>query len=276
MKPSHAFIFSATLLLLSSSMYAQYPGWQQKADYNMEITVDTELHQYDGKMNVLYENNSPDDLNKVFLYAFFNAFQPGSMMDVRSRNISDPDSRVGSRISELPEEEWGWIKEVIITMDGEPCIVSIEETILDVVLPTPIVSGTKANFQMSWKAQVPRQIRRSGWMNKEGIELSMTQWYPKFCEYDHEGWHSHPYVGREFHGVWGNYDVKIHLPEGYNVAATGISKKTPEQSKSTGNWHFRASNVIDFVIPLIVKSAVILCFLELTFSTLVITNPAVL
>ena len=246
MKPSQAFILSATLLLLTSSMYAQYPGWQQKADYSMEISVDTDLHQYDGKMNVLYENNSPDDLNKVFLYAFFNAFQPGSMMDVRSRNISDPDSRVGSRIFELPEEEWGWIKDVILTMDGEPCIVSIEETILDVILPAPIVSGTKANFQMSWKAQVPRQIRRSGWMNKEGIELSMTQWYPKFCEYDHEGWHSHPYVGREFHGVWGNYDVKLHLPEGYNVAATGISKKTPEQSRSTGDWHFTASNVIDF------------------------------
>jgi hypothetical protein len=246
MKPTQAFIFSTILLLFTSSTFAQYPGWQQKVSYNMEITVDTDLHQYDGKMDVLYENNSPDDLNKVFMYAFFNAFQPGSMMDVRSRNISDPDSRVGSRISELPEEEWGWIKDVILTMDGEPCIVTIEETILVVDLPTPIVSGTNANFQMSWKAQVPRQIRRSGWMNKEGIELSMTQWYPKFCEYDHEGWHSHPYVGREFHGVWGNYDVKIHLPEGYNVAATGISKNTPEQSKSTGDWHFKASNVIDF------------------------------
>ena len=139
----------------------------------MDIKVDTDLHQYAGEMDVLYENNSPDELKKVFMYAFFNAFQPGSMMDVRSRNISDPDSRVGSRISELPEEEWGWIKDVILTMDGEPCIVTIEETILVVDLPTPIVSGTNANFQMSWKAQVPRQIRRSGWMNKEGIELTI-------------------------------------------------------------------------------------------------------
>ena len=137
MKPTQAFIFSTILLLVTSSTFAQYPGWQQKVNYNMEITVDTDLHQYDGKMDVLYENNSPDDLNKVFMYAFFNAFQPGSMMDVRSRNISDPDSRVGSRISELPEEEWGWIKDVILTMDGEPCIVTIEETILVVDLPTP-------------------------------------------------------------------------------------------------------------------------------------------
>tara|TARA_B100000780_G_C21121811_1_gene454479 strand:+ start:1115 stop:2950 length:1836 start_codon:yes stop_codon:yes gene_type:complete len=246
MKATHVFLLSVTYLLITSSVFAQYPGWQQKANYKMDIKVDTELHQYDGKMDVMYENNSPDDLNKVFMYAFFNAFQPGSMMDVRSRNISDPDSRVGSRISELPKEEWGWIKDVILTMDGMPCKVTIEETILVVALPLPIASGSEVNFQMSWKAQVPRQIRRSGWMNKEGIELSMTQWYPKFCEYDHEGWHSHPYIGREFHGVWGNYDVTIHLPKRYSVAATGISKKTPEQSKSTGIWHFRASNVIDF------------------------------
>ena len=246
MKPTQVFIFAVTLLLTTNTMMAQYPGWQQKANYKMDITMNTDLHQYHGEMDVLYENNSPDELKKVFLYAFFNAFQPGSMMDVRSRNISDPDSRVGSRISELPREEWGWINDVILTMNGESCKVEIEETILVVDLPQPIASGTNVNFHMSWKAQVPRQIRRSGWMNKEGIELSMTQWYPKFCEYDHEGWHSHPYIGREFHGVWGNYDVNIHLPEGYMVAATGISKNTPEQSKSTGDWQFKASNVIDF------------------------------
>ncbi|MGY8918055.1 MAG: M1 family metallopeptidase, partial [Flavobacteriales bacterium] len=185
-------------------------------------------------------------LNKMFLYAFFNAFKPGSMMDVRSRNISDPDSRVGSRISELPMEEWGWIKDVILTINGEPCKVTMEETIIVVDLPTGISPGDEAIFHMTWNAQVPRQIRRSGWMNKEDIELSMTQWYPKFCEYDHEGWHSHPYVGREFHGVWGSYDVTLHLPKGYKVAATGISKKTPEQCSKTGDWRFKALNVIDF------------------------------
>lgn len=246
MKSTQTYLLIFVLLFSSNLAFAQYPGWQQSVHYKMDIDVNTELHQYQGEMDITYVNNSPDELNKMFLYAFFNAFKPGSMMDVRSRNISDPDSRVGSRISELPMEEWGWIKDVILTINGEPCKVTMEETIIVVDLPTGISPGDEAIFHMTWNAQVPRQIRRSGWMNKEDIELSMTQWYPKFCEYDHEGWHSHPYVGREFHGVWGSYDVTLHLPKGYKVAATGISKKTPEQCSKTGDWRFKALNVIDF------------------------------
>ncbi|PCJ80544.1 MAG: peptidase M1 [Bacteroidetes bacterium] len=227
-------------------LLGQYPGWQQKVNYTIDVKMDTDLHQYAGEMQVRYFNNSPDDLDKVFLYAFFNAFQPGSMMDVRSRTIIDPDSRVGSRIYALPLEEQGWIKDVELSLNGIPCKVSIEETIIVVELPESIKAGTFGDFSMTWNAQVPRQIRRSGWMNKEGVEYSMTQWYPKFCEYDHEGWHSHPYVGREFHGIWGSYDVNIHLPSGYKIAATGIIKTPKEEAIESGDWHFTATNVIDF------------------------------
>ena len=93
--------FTLFIVATSSLVVAQYPGWQQSADYTISIDVDVEKHQYYGDMTIIYTNNSPDDLNKIFLHAFFNAFQPGSMMDIRSNNIEDPDSRVGSRISEL-------------------------------------------------------------------------------------------------------------------------------------------------------------------------------
>ena len=55
---------------------------------------------------------------------------------------------------------------------------------------------------MVFTAQVPLQIRRSGKLNKEGVDMTMTQWFPKLAEYDYEGWHPNPYIGREFHGVW--------------------------------------------------------------------------
>ena len=90
------------------TLLAQHPGWQQHVNYEMEIVLDTANHQYDGTMRVVYTNKSPETLDKVFWHLFFNAFQPESMMDVRSRTISDPDRRVGSRIVALPEDEWGW------------------------------------------------------------------------------------------------------------------------------------------------------------------------
>ena len=234
------------LALVSSNLYSQYPGWQQEADYTMSIDLDVENHRYDGSMTIMYTNNSPDDLNKIFFHAFFNAFQPGSMMDVRSRNIEDPDRRVGSRISELPTEEWGWIRPGVMTMNGMPCQVEVDGTIIVAKLPASLRTGVTCKFTLDWEAQVPRQIRRSGWMNKEGVEFSMTQWYPKICEYDNEGWHSNPYIGREFHGIWGDYDVEINLPKGYQLGATGVLQSTRKEAKKLGVWHFKAENVIDF------------------------------
>ena len=115
----HAPILFVFLFLHSVGM-AQYPGWQQAVDYSMDIALDTAKHQYDGSMKVTLKNNSPDDLTKAYFHLFFNAFQPGSMMDVRSRNISDPDRRVGSRIFELPEDEWGWIEVASLNVNGKP------------------------------------------------------------------------------------------------------------------------------------------------------------
>jgi len=77
------------------------------------------------------------------------------------------------------------------------------ETILEVKLDKPIWPGTKTVFDLQFQAQVPLQVRRSGRDNSEGVRLSMSQWYPKLCEYDREGWHPTPYVGREFYGSMG-------------------------------------------------------------------------
>jgi len=84
--------------------------WQQHVDYKMDIDVDVKNYQYKGKQTLVYTNNSPDVLDKVFYHLYFNAFQPGSEMDVRSRTIADPDGRVKDRISKLKPDEIGYIK----------------------------------------------------------------------------------------------------------------------------------------------------------------------
>ena len=92
----------ASFVGLSMSAQAQY--WQQSVHYDMDITMDVVNHQYDGEQQITYTNNSPDTLHKAYFHLYFNAFQPESMMDVRSRNIADPDRRVLDRIG-----GWGQI-----------------------------------------------------------------------------------------------------------------------------------------------------------------------
>ena len=100
-------LFSILLCLgISLSGYSQ-SYWQQEAHYQMYINFDSENHHFDGTQELTLINHSPDTLNKVFYHLYFNAFQPGSMMDVRSRTILDPDRRVGDRISHLKDDEMG-------------------------------------------------------------------------------------------------------------------------------------------------------------------------
>ncbi|RZP04884.1 MAG: M1 family peptidase [Flavobacteriales bacterium] len=226
--------------------------WQQKVDYKIAIDLDVETHRYKGVQELTYTNNSPDTLYRVFYHLYFNAFQPGSEMDVRSRNIEDSDKRVGDRISKLSPTEIGFIKPQRLTQDGVLLAFEVAGTILEVDLNRPILPNRSTVFKMDWDAQIPVQIRRSGRNNAEGIAYSMTQWFPKIAEYDFEGWHATPYIAREFHSVWGNYDVKIKLDENYIIGGTGYLQNGDKNGlgkKSKGKtrtWHFKAPNVHDF------------------------------
>ena len=86
-------------------IYAQDYRWQQRVDYTMDIRFDVTKHQFAGTQKLVYTNNSPDTLKKVYYHLYYNAFQPGSMMDVRSRNLPDPDGRVLDRISKYLRHE---------------------------------------------------------------------------------------------------------------------------------------------------------------------------
>jgi Peptidase family M1 domain len=242
------FIKSVLVVFFFGSLAAQNNTtyWQQKVDYKMEIDMDVSNWQYKGKQLLTYTNNSPDVLNRVFYHLYFNAFQPGSEMDVRSRTVADPDPRVGDRISKLTPSEMGYIKLISLRQDGVILNYDVVGTVLEVTLAKSIQPGESTVFNMEWDAQVPVQIRRSGHDNAEGIALSMTQWYPKLAEYDFQGWHADPYIYREFYGVWGDFDVKISIDKNYTIGGSGNLQGKPKKKRGKKTWHFVAPSVHDF------------------------------
>ncbi|MBS1486284.1 MAG: M1 family metallopeptidase [Bacteroidetes bacterium] len=255
-------ILYAVILLFVPVFLKAQPGpgyWQQRVEYTMNIKMNTDTHQLSGTQHLVYYNNSPDTLKKVYYHLYFNAFQPGSMMDVRSRTISDPDRRVGDRISKLKDNEIGFQHIAWIKQDNVPVTFKIEGTVMEVKLNKPLLPKAKAVFDLQFNAQVPIQIRRSGRDNSEGIAYSMTQWYPKIAEYDFQGWHAYQYVAREFHGVWGDFNVSITIKPSFTIAATGIlqnpdkighgygqGKTVADATSSELTWNFIAKDVIDF------------------------------
>ena len=234
------------LLISFIVSFNSYSYWQQRVEYKIRIDFDHKNHQFSGKQNLKYFNNSNDTINKVFFHLYFNAFQPGSMMDVRSRSLPDPDRRVMDRISKLNKNEIGFHEINKIQQDGKNLRHHVQGTILEVELVDPIIPNESTEFYLEYFSQVPVQIRRSGRNNKEGIDYSMAQWFPKIAEYDRQGWHANPYIAREFYAPWGDFDVSISIYKNYIVAATGIlENKTKEKNKNV--WNFKAKNVHDFV-----------------------------
>lgn len=241
------------------------PYWQQNADYTMEVDMDVETYRYTGTQKLIYTNNSPDTLRRVFYHMYFNAFQPGSEMDMRLQNIQDPDGRMmdggESRIAVLKPEEAGFLRSGSLTQDGQELSPVLEGTVLVVPLASPVLPGGSTTFDMRFEGQVPLQIRRAGRNNSEGVALSMSQWYPKIAEYDFEGWHADPYIAREFHGVWGNFDLKLTIDKDYVVGGSGYLQnpgevghgyeapgtKVKKPRGETLTWHFKAPRVHDFM-----------------------------
>lgn len=253
---------------------AQPDRWQQHIKYNINVNMNVVSNQFSGTEKIEYINNSPDTLQKVFLHLYWNAFQPNSSMDVRSRElgktmltnrrgeqVADWDARVRDRISKLTDKEIGYQKVSSIKINGKDQQLIQHETILEVRLDKALLPKSKTLLDVNFEAQVPLQVRRSGRDNAEGIRYSMSQWYPKMVEYDYQGWNANPYIAREFYGVWGDYDVKITIDKNYMIAATGMLQnanqigfgfeapgvKVPAATGSTLTWNFTGSNIHDFV-----------------------------
>ena len=266
------FLFISCFPLFLWAQNNPNPGyWQQHVDYKMDVKMDVKKFQYTGKQEIVYTNNSADTLHKVYYHLFYNAFQPGSEMDARLQSIVDPDKRMvrtfkkegkdlkESKISTLKPNEIGYLNVANFKQDGAVATTKVVGTILEVTLANPILPKQKTTLSLDFDGQVPLQIRRSGRLSEEGVALSMTQWYPKLCEF--EGWHASPYIAREFHGVWGNFDVKITIDKDYTIGGTGylqnpneighgyqetgVAVTYPKKTK-TLTWHFYAPNVHDF------------------------------
>lgn len=259
MRKSFIILFAFVISQFQAQQNAYY---QQAAQYKMDIDVNAEQFTYKGNQTLNYSNNSPDELNVVYFHLYWNAFKPNSMMDQRVANQGkNGDSRLQkegiSRLASIPKNEEGAQNIHWIRQNGKELKFEIQETVMKVYLDKPIKAHSKTTFTMEWDAVIPQQIRRSGRNNREGVDMTMTQWYPKIAEYDYDGWATFDYIGREFHAPFADFDVTIKINKDYVVGAGGTLLNPKEvkgydasaqikadQNKAT--WKWTAKNMLDF------------------------------
>ena len=216
MKEVNLFSAFILLLLLSISLSAEDFYWQQWVHYGMEVSLDTAEHSLSGTSNITYVNKSPDSLHRIYMHLYPNAFQVGS---VKYREYQRGHYNGG-----ISEDKPSFIRiDRFDIKNGDttvPIEVKIDDTILEAELPSPLSPGDTLTFELDWVHQVREHNNRAGYKDDQ---YDFAQWYPKMVVYDKHGWQNIPFhaIG-EFYGEFGTYDVKIDVPGGYIVGASGV------------------------------------------------------
>ena len=172
MKKILLFGFLCSFVMIVSTANAQPDRPQQRIKYTIQANVDVASNKINGTEKIVYTNNSSDTLNKIFFHTYWNAFQPGSSMDIRSRELGqiqirsaskfsdglDWDARVKDRISKLSPSEIGYQHIKQVKINGVAQVLKEHETILEVVLAKAVLPKSSVQMEVEFEAQVPLQV----------------------------------------------------------------------------------------------------------------------
>lgn len=218
--------------------------WQQRADYSINVSLDTINKVLSGSVSIRYTNNSPDNLPFLWISLEQNLYRPNSMGSA----MFSANSRWGVRGFA------GGISVTDLKVDGKTAEHSINDTRMRVMLGKPLAGGGKAVvITMNYTFPIPEH--GSDRMGRDGRLYEMAQWYPRMAVYDDvRGWNAEPYFGQgEFYLGYGNYDFSVTLPAGYTVAATGTLQNASQVLTRAQQKRLSVALKSDTVVPVITR-----------------------
>ena len=265
--------------------------YQQKVDYTMNIILDDENSKIYGDENINYKNNSPDELSYLWIQLDQNIRGDYNMEDMKTSSGIPEMSSIDSFVEEFTSEKFvgGFNIEKVLDENGRSLGFTINKTMMRVDLPNPIKSGQEFNFSIKWWYKINNHVPsrdRSGYeyfSEDDNRAYVIAQFFPRLAVYnDIEGWQNYQFWGNgEFALNFGDYDVKITVPDDHIMEATGelqnpkevllkselqrykkaansfdkpviivseeeVREKEKRKSNGKSTWHFVAKNVRDF------------------------------
>lgn len=228
---------------------------QRNANYSMDVSLDVERRLIDGSQVLTWSNPTSHSTRELRFHLYYNAWR-----NDRSSFLSSV--RYGNRrFEEYEEDEWAYVdvesvkvlaehgrSEVDLTArmefiqpdDGNPH----DRTVLRVVLDEPVDPGETIALQLDWESRVPKTFARTG---ARGDYFFLAQWFPKIGVFEASGeWACHQFIQTEFYADFGVYDVRLTVPEGWVVGATGQEVSSTGNGDGTTTHQFVQADVHDF------------------------------
>lgn len=209
--------------------------WQNRADYDITAYLDEDKRNLRGSETVTYYNNSPDDLDYLWLQLDEN--QQSSVKNAGyddSSFIPKQTTTERLKVTDLPEKNngYGVNLEKVTDASGKPLKYVVNKTMMRIDLPKVLKKGEKFVFKIDWNYNIPNRMTMGGrggyeYFPEDGNDLyTITQWFPRMCVYsDFKGWQNNQFTGRgEFALAFGDYKVTMNVPADHIVASTGVGK----------------------------------------------------
>ena len=206
------------LIFFTNKLFAQTSYWQQQVNYNIEVKLDTLNSSLDGNLEIEYINNSPDTLSYIWFHVWPNAYKNDKT------DFSEQQLENGSTDFYFSnDDKKGYINKLNFNVEGKSALIennNDHQDIIKLILPEKLLPGSIAKIKTNFHVKLNYNFSRGGHINKS---YQITQWYPKPAVYDKNGWHPMPYLDQgEFYSEFGNYTVKITIPQNYIVASSGM------------------------------------------------------
>ncbi len=229
----------------------------RNANYSIDAELDPGRRLLTGREVITWRNISPVTTGEIRLHLYYNAWRNSSSTWLRERGQA---GRRGG-VDDVRDEDWAWIDVTAIRLlgvgsappidlknashpiapdDGNPN----DRTMLSVPLPTAAAPGATINLAVDWTLHVPRTFARTGAIDDF---FFIAQWFPKVAVLQAHGWTSHQFhATTEFFSDYGTYDVRITVPNGWTVGATGVAQPTQSAREGVTTHRFVQDDVHDF------------------------------
>ena len=247
-------------LVSAQEKWFDVPLSERIASYDIDVKLDVDRHYLNATQTIYWQNPSDDTIRTIPFHLYLNAFKNTESTFYResygSRRFPD--------LGNTTEADWGWINiDNIKIEDGKDLSNQLryihpdddnseDRTVVELVLPEPILPRAKVTLKLNWTAKIPKIKIRTGYSKDFYLQ---AQWFPKIGVYEPAGmrfaktgqWNCHQYhPTTEYYANFGNYNVRINAPSEFMVGASGTRTEVVVQEDGTSTHSFHGEDIIDF------------------------------
>jgi hypothetical protein len=226
----------------------------RNASYSIDVRLDADSHTLTGREILTWRNISVNPTSELRFHLYYNAWRNSDSTWMRERALT-----TGGRSTPRPAEDWGWIDVTRVRLLGAEAPVDLsddiqhiapdddngaDQTVMRVPLAAAVEPGAVINVELEWTSHVPRTFSRTGVL---GDYFFLAQWFPKIGVLEDDAWNCHQFhAGTEFFSDYGVYDVRLTVPTGWVVGATGLERERRDNSNGTTTHRYYQEDVHDF------------------------------